>query len=710
MAIQIINKKFFLFLGLLFAVVGIIAVPRTSHAFTITKVGNTLGLVGWWTFDGKDMLSNVMDVSGSGNNGTLSGFTSTTTAAGKLGQGLRFDGTNDSVDITFPTATAYTISMWVKLDSISAQNFIVRTDVNGPNSTYSHQLRINFAGQFQHYTYYGGVSTITGSTVAEAGKWYHIVAVSENGGTSRLYVNGQEEGTPDSGVTTLWTAGTKYMIGTSAASTYGFFRGIADDVRIYHRVLSAKEIAALYNTGAGTKQSSAIKSTGTNGLIGYWTFDGKDMFPNIVDVTGRGNAGRLSGSTATTTVIGKNGQALKLNGVNQYVTLTQASGLPIYSTTSPYSISLWFNGGYNGMFYGEGGNNDAFFGIGIQNIETGTGRVRTVFRCNGYVGLDGQTSAFTLTPGENKWHNIVWTDNGGTAKMYIDGIEDPAYGSVSWNHGVCNTTLPNSYLGVLPDSFGPAYFYPGALDEVRVYNKALTPSEAGQVYSQGIGTKMSTGNSLLSGLVGYWTFDGKKMLQNIGDSSGAGNNGKLSGQSATTTTIGKIGQGLRFDGVNDYVTVTDDSSLRAFADFGYSVWFKLEGYGDPYETVFSKGVNGEEYKVLLYAPDQSNGAIQCWANSTVPTGGGATISGGLKLNKWYHFVCTRNGSALKIYLNGEEIASGTYSTQITSGSNNLIIGNTAANIYPVNGTIDDLRIYSRGLSVEEVKTLYNMGQ
>ena len=57
------------------------------------------GLVGHWTFDGKDMVENVADRSGQGNNGFLQNFSSTTTRPGRIGQGLLFDGIDDHLSI-----------------------------------------------------------------------------------------------------------------------------------------------------------------------------------------------------------------------------------------------------------------------------------------------------------------------------------------------------------------------------------------------------------------------------------------------------------------------------------------------------------------------------------------------------------------------------------------------------------------------------------
>ena len=80
---------------------------------------------------------------------------------------------------------------------------------------------------------------------------------------------------------------------------------------------------------------------------------------------------------------------------------------------------------------------------------------------------------------------------------------------------------------------------------------------------------------LTSGLVGHWTFDGNKMLTNVGDSSGQGNNGSLIGQAATTTVPGKVGQALSFDGVDDSVRIGIDeigSAINGSAAVTFSSW------------------------------------------------------------------------------------------------------------------------------------------
>ena len=91
---------------------------------------------------------------------------------------------------------------------------------------------------------------------------------------------------------------------------------------------------------------------------------------------------------------------------------------------------------------------------------------------------------------------------------------------------------------------------------------------------------LKTNPDLENGLVGHWTFDGPDTINNIVDKSGQGNTGYLdfgaSGNTATTSTPGKIGQTMEFDGTDDYVNINDDNSLSS-TDITLCAWIKGGG-------------------------------------------------------------------------------------------------------------------------------------
>jgi len=230
----------------------------------------------------------------------------------------------------------------------------------------------------------------------------------------------------------------------------------------------------------------------------------------------------------------------------------------------------------------------------------------------------------------------------------------------------------------------------------------FTASRSQHIFSlESISTRSQTAavSGTGSGLVTHYTFD----ALNATDAAGS-NTGTLVGN--PTLISGKVGSGaLTFNGLSS-VQIADNSTIEGFGDFTLSAWFKLSGYGDPYITLLSKGMNGEAYKLSLYAPNQSATAM-CWLNGGVPDS--SFVPGGVQLNEWYHLVCTRTGSTLKTYWNGAEKTSSTYSNTVAPNNKDLIIGNTEVGLYPLNGSIDDVRIYNKGLTSADISELYALG-
>ena len=102
--------------------------------------------------------------------------------------------------------------------------------------------------------------------------------------------------------------------------------------------------------------------------------------------------------------------------------------------------------------------------------------------------------------------------------------------------------------------------FKGTIDEVRIYNRALSATEVAKLYGSGAvktnasSANLDNGSSLERGLVGHWTFDGADVTTVVADRSGQGNNGYfIGGATLSAKVIGKLGQALRFDGADDYL-------------------------------------------------------------------------------------------------------------------------------------------------------------
>ncbi|WP_456478634.1 outer membrane protein assembly factor BamB family protein [Geoglobus ahangari] len=170
-----------------------------------------------------------------------------------------------------------------------------------------------------------------------------------------------------------------------------------------------------------------------------------------------------------------------------------------------------------------------------------------------------------------------------------------------------------------------------------------------------------------------------------------------------TYVDGKYGKALRFDGVDDYAEVADDDSLDLSSQFTVALWFKVVSWPEYYGCLIDKGTSGQRtYSVytlsdgkIWYATHNSSGEL--WK----------IYQAGIQAGKWYHVAVTANGSVMKLFINGvyvdQRSAQGPYTTYdypLSMGRRHIY------NDLKFNGIIDEVRIYSKALTPEEVKMLY----
>jgi hypothetical protein len=187
------------------------------------------------------------------------------------------------------------------------------------------------------------------------------------------------------------------------------------------------------------------------------------------------------------------------------------------------------------------------------------------------------------------------------------------------------------------------------------------------------------------------------------DGSGNANTGSISG--ATWTTQGRYGGALDFDGVNDRVSVNASTSLNLTSAMTLEAWVYPTAAQSGWRTVVQKQVNA----YYLHA-SYSGGALR-------PTGGGV-IGGGttssyitaptaIAVNTWSHLALTYEGTTQRLYVNGVQVASQVRSGAIQTTANPLWIGGNSPYGEYFQGRIDDVRVYSRALSIAEIQADMN---
>ena len=199
-----------------------------------------------------------------------------------------------------------------------------------------------------------------------------------------------------------------------------------------------------------------------------------------------------------------------------------------------------------------------------------------------------------------------------------------------------------------------------------------------------------------TGLVASYSFEeGTGATAN--DSSGNNNQGTLS--NATWTASGKYGKALSFNGTSSIVNIADAASLRLTSAMTVEAWVNPTAAGNVWRTVVMKEVTGDLAYALYANEDVDVPAAYVRIGSASRRVGGASA---LSLNTWTHLAATYASGALRIYVNGALVSTQAGTGTIASSTLPLRIGgNTIWGEYFA-GSIDEVRIYNRALSVTEI--------
>ncbi len=222
--------------------------------------------------------------------------------------------------------------------------------------------------------------------------------------------------------------------------------------------------------------------------------------------------------------------------------------------------------------------------------------------------------------------------------------------------------------------------------------------------------KQAEAGHLNLGLVGYWKFD-EGTGQIVNDSSGNANNGTLGTTSSPGIddpiwTSGKFGGALDFDGANDYVDVgTMDVPSGAMT---IAAWFKADSVSGCGPRLISKATSdtsdSTHWWMLSFCSDKLRFRLK-----TDPSGFTTVLiapSGDLSTGVWTHAAATYDGATMKIYKDGVLVGSAPKTGTVSIDSSVKVnIGRNPDSIYHFNGIIDDVRVYNRALSQEEILNL-----
>ena len=364
-----------------------------------------------------------------------------------------------------------------------------------------------------------------------------------------------------------------------------------------------------------------------------------------------------------------------------------------YIQTSAFDLTNNNTGTIEGWFYTLDNNQDLFGWrkpAGYDDYSNFAIRADGTIRFYWDEGPIERAITSTDTVDDGSWHQVVVVQDGTTVTMYIDTLAqaDTETTNMWWQNMTFSTQ--SVFLG---DAFNSGSDFNGTIDEFRLYTRALGTGEIAYSYENKVPLNQNN-------LECWIDFD-----QQVLDQTPNGNDGTKNGDPVYVRGVrGKAA--LTLDGTSDYIDCGNDASLQNLVNFTAIGWIKPIGVGPTWDYLVEKNFN-RVFQIRQGTPniqgDVSTSLIH--AKST-----GTTV---LQNGQLYHMAMSFNNVTdryIRLYLDSVEETYSTY-TQGTGSldddsGKNLYLASFQGTTHWFNGSLDEMMIYNRTLSLSEIQENY----
>lgn len=605
-----------------------------------------------------DDASGATQAAGTAGDRTLSVVGSPTLGApGKVGTGIDFNGTDSYLASDIPTVrtdAGFSVAAWVKLDSMPSSAAIIAAQPGN----YAPGFELYYSQAYDRWVFNQYSSDSASATPVRAmastsggvsvGQWYHVAGVYSGGDKLlSLYVNGQLAGSTS--YTTAWDArrGLQIGAGNYSGTAGNFFPGTIDDVRIFDKPLVAGDVAHLYKgepIGTGRPARAVFPldepATQADGTATTTVTGRADVEPAVF------HGGVTAGSA------GAQDQALTLDGTTGYAA-TRSSHV---NNQHSYSVVAWAKLSTKPSH------------AGIVATQTGTYRPGFELYYSATYGwsfdaysADSDSATIVRAAQGDTTHSPagVWTQLLGSYDANTDDMR--LYVNGAW---VATTTFAAPFYGGGPTQIGagsydgaPASFFPGQIDDVQLYDRALSASEAAAMFHNQLQVE------------GRWQLESASGSPQVSPDSlptAADQHPLTLGSGAQVDASGAdsiVGMGaLVLDGTSSGYAWTSASPIHTNSSFTVSAWVSTPARPTKPVTVMSMaGANTSGFAVR-YVPDSTDPAnAGSWqlqmanADSTTATVSTAPDTSFQSNGAWDHITVVYDLMAgqMRLYVNGE---------------------------------------------------------
>ncbi|WP_203861743.1 sialidase family protein [Plantactinospora mayteni] len=483
---------------------------------------------------------------------------------------------------------------------------------------------------------------------------------------------------------TIWSSYNEGSTWTSAAP-----KQITADRSGYSDLteLATGEIGLLYEAGPDTTAGDARDE------IRFARFTESDLglpddYSGVVspDLSGANNDARLRGGA--TLAAGRFDDAVTLDGVDDHVHVPFAESLAIGA--SDFTATAWIRYGTSTAdqavlwAYNQGDFSQLWL-----RAEPGSNRIRGFIQSGSVSASVSSTNAYN----DNAWHHVALQRAAGQLRLWVDGA---VVASAAAPTGSISPGRPfKVYVGQRLDA---TQRFKGQLDEVRIYKRALSSSEIGDIRTRNAITA--------SGAVLRLPFTANSPT--TPDTSGAGNVGLVRG--GATLTAGKFGSALAFDGVDDHVHVPFSGSLDlGSGDFTVAAWLRYAGGPNRHTMLWGYDYGTATGQIWLRAHPAEN-RLMGWVESSTASGW-AQSPAAYGDSGWHHVAVQRTATQVLLWVDGVRVGTGTAPAgSVTAGHPTdilgLYVGQRPDGVDRLAGALDEVRVFTRALTADELNRLY----
>jgi len=447
-----------------------------SQEIATTRFASDGNLQGYWKGE------NANDSSPNGYNLTNTG--SVSFSSGKFGNGMVFNGSNylSIANGSCPNLAmtgSRTFCAWIYPTTVtSGANYTIISKQGSANTYRGYSLYLNngTVARFEVYPIGGATPSISSDAIISGNTWYFIAGVYDSANSLlKVYINDKCWQTSASSTST--DAGVSFKIGANeTGGVNNYFYGTIDDVAAFDRALTHDELLSIYKTGVkklnGTsnvpQELASTPLASDANLQGYWKLEanGNDSSPNGYNLTG----------TTRGAVAGKFGNGLDFEASNaDHIEIATPANL---NFSGSFTISAWINL-ETANLQGAVLSNWNVKGQYIFGTDGGCVYLIVKNNSNNNYDIKGNTTIPLST-----WCHIVgvWDTSTNRLRVYLNGVSDKTEVTTSGT-----PMSENNYVVMGAQDFNGLYrCFDGIIDDVAVFNRALSATEISNLYNTNI--------------------------------------------------------------------------------------------------------------------------------------------------------------------------------------------------------------------------------